>query len=106
MDLSKYKSRAKCNICGKVRYTNKLEKFDGHSYCKVTNNISSIKNEEQIFFYDRFGKKKYISITKCQKQLISILKNRASKAIDLHNVLIDSLFWIHSDSTNLKLTLK
>lgn len=106
MNLSKYKKRAKCAVCGKVRYTSKLIKFDGHSYCRKSSSLTSIKNEVYIKFQDAECRSTSISITKCQLQLISVLKNRACEAIGLHNDLIDLLFWTHSDNTNLKLTLK
>lgn len=106
MNPSKCEKRAKCNVCGKVRYTSKLIKFDGHSYCRKSNSLSSIKNEVYIKIEDTESRSTCISITKCQLQLISVLKDRACEAINLHNVLIDRLFWTHSGNTNLKLTLK
>ncbi len=106
MNISKYKKRAKCNICGKVRYTDKLITFNGHSYCKVTNSIAAIPNTIYIPLYVDGKKQSSIGITKCQKELIRLLKNKASNNVDLHNNLIDDLFWIHAEKTNLKLTLK
>ena len=73
MNLSKYKKRAKCNICGKVRYIDKLVKFNGHSYCKVTNSIAAIPNTIYIPLYVDGKKQSSIGITKCQKELIKLL---------------------------------